>query len=359
MNNFSAKRLGDEQKNIKTLLFLNGPEGCQTGIEDGFNFLKATGEISDLKWFYLGDFSKRAGVGAGLVKAIEVAEEFQPSLIVIFHVGKHDITDKFVLALKNLASKPILAYDEGDMYGTWAKPIPKSTEIIIKRADVVSIRGLGKFYEQISRLNNRIIYTPHHADIARFDKEPYLLSERKNKLVSIGNKVKPRSMSWIRRLPGARERERFVKAMGAEFSNEFVLHGNGWDGFAGNQGPVDFYKQLEVYRESWITVAYEHYPEIPYYFSNRLPIALMAGSLYVCHYHKGYENIFKNCDFIFFFDTDQEAIDLINCIQSLSKEDLLERSARARAFALKYFHPNVIWMNFLHNVLSVATNANK
>lgn len=339
-------------------MFLNGPEGCQTGIEDGFDFLKATGEISELKWFYLEDFCKKAGRDAGLARAIEVAEEFQPSLIVIFHVSRRDITDEFVLTLKNVASKPILAYDEGDMYGTWAKPITKSMKIIIKRADVISIRGLGKFYKQISRLNNRIIYTPHHADIARFDKEPYLLSERKNKLVFIGNRVKS-LISWIRRLPGAKEREHFVKAMGATFSHEFVLHGNGWEGFCGNQGPVDFYKQLDVYRESWITVAYEHYPEIPYYFSNRLPIALLAGSLYVCHYHKGYENIFKDCDFIFFFDTYEEAIDLVNYIHSLSKEDLLERSARARAFALKYFHPNVIWVNFFHNVLSVAANANK
>ena len=216
-----------------------------------------------------------------------------------------------------------MIYDEGDMYGTWTKPISKSMKLMIEQADVVSIRGLGEFYKHVSRLCNHIIYTPHHADIARFDKEPYLLPERNNKLVLIGNKVKPRLLGWIRRLPGAREREIFVKAMGAAFSNEFVLHGNGWDGFVGNQGAVEFQNQLDVYRDSWITVAYEHYPEIPFYFSNRLPLALMAGSLYVCHYHKGYENIFKGCDFIFFFDTNAEAIDLVNYIHSLSKEELL------------------------------------
>lgn len=344
---------------MKVLLFLNGPEGSQTGTEDGFNFLKSTGEISALKWFYLEDYSKEVGVKLALTKAREIAEKFQPSLVVIFHIANLDITDVFISSIKNLASKPILVYDEGDMYGSWAKPILKPMVTIIKQADVVSIRGLGKFYKQIALLNNRIIYTPHHADIARFDKEPYLLTERKNKLVLIGNKVKPRLFSWIRRMPGAKERERFVKIIGAAFLNEFVLHGNGWEGYLGNRGPVDFYDQLDYYRESWITVAYEHYPEIPYYFSNRLPIALLAGSLYVCHYHKGYENIFKNCDFIFFFDTNEEAIDVINYIHSLSKENLLDRSRRARAFALKYFHPNVIWVNFYRNVLSTVANANK
>lgn len=359
MNMISPREPKNAKNNIRTLLFLNGPEGFQTGIEDGFNFLKTTSEISELKWLYLNDFSTKHGVKAGLKKAIDVSEEFQPNLIVIFHIGSFPITEEFVSTLKKLTSKPILAYDEGDMYGSWAKPISRSMKIIIKKADVISIRGLGKFYEKISRINNKIIYTPHHADIARFDKEPYLLTEKKNKLVLIGNKIKPRLISWIRRLPGAKEREGFVKAMGAAYPREFVLHGNGWDGFAGNRGAVDFYTQLDIYRECWITVAYEHYPEISYYFSNRLPIALMAGSLYVCHYHEGYEYIFKDCDFIFFFKNNGEAIDIINYIYSLSKEDLLQRSARARAFSLKNYHPHVIWKNFFRQVLSVYANERK
>jgi hypothetical protein len=336
---------------MRVLLLLNGPEGWQTGIEDGFNHLQSIGMIEKLEWFYLDAFSKKESVEAAISTAIDMSENFQPDLIVIFHIGSFPVTDKFISRLKGLDSQPILAYDEGDMYGTWAKPILKSMKTVIKRSDVVSLRGLGKIYEQIRKLNDRIIYTPHHADIARFDKEPYLLSERKNKLVLIGNKVKPRLLSSIRRMPGAREREEFVKAMGRAFPKDFVLHGNGWDGFVGNQGPVEFQKQLDVYRDSWITVAYEHYPEIPYYFSNRLPIALMTGSLYVCHYHKGYENIFKDCDFIFFFKTYEEAVDLINYIHSLSKDDLMARSVRARAFSLKYYHPNVVWKNFYNNLL--------
>jgi len=339
---------------MKVLLLLNGTEGWQTGIEDGFSHLKSTAVIEALEWLYFEDLSRRIGVQDTLEKVKERCQAFQPDLIVIFHIGKFPVTDEFISKLKGLASQPILAYDEGDMYGTWAKPITKSMKVMMRQADVVSLRGLGGIYEQISVMNDRIIYTPHHADIARFDKEPYLLPERKNKLVLIGNKVKPRLFSSIRRLPGAREREEFVKAMGSAFSKNFVLHGNGWDGFVGNQGSVEFQEQLDVYRESWITVAYEHYPEISYYFSNRLPLALMAGSLYVCHYHKGYENIFKDCDFIFFFKTNAEAVDLVNFIHSLSKEDLLARSKRARAFALKYYHPNVIWKNFYNNVLNIA-----
>jgi len=339
---------------MKVLLLLNGPEGWQTGIEDGFVYLKKTGVIESLEWFYFEASSRKSGSREAISKMLDLSEVFQPDLIVMFHIGNFPISNEVIAKLKNLSSNPMLAYDEGDMYGTWAKPITKSMKTIMKQADVVSLRGLGEIYEKIRKLNDRIIYTPHHADIARFDREPYVLSMRKNKLVLIGNKLKPRLISSIRRFPGAREREGFVKSMGAAFPNDFVLYGHGWDGFVGNRGSVDFQKQLDVYRDSWITVAYEHYPEVSYYFSNRLPLALMAGSLYVCHYHKGYENIFKGCDFIFFFKTHAEAIDLIYFIHSLGKEELLARSKRARAFALKYYHPNVIWKNFYDNVLNVV-----
>ncbi len=341
---------------MKILLLLNGIEGCQTGIEDGFKYLESIRIIESLKWFYLDSYIKEFGTFAAEEKVLSISEVMQPSLIIVFHLGKVKITKSYLQKLKSINSRPHLIYDEGDMYGTWAKPITESMKVIIREADVVSIRGLGKFQQQLYKLNKNIIYTPHHADIARFDKEPYILRERKNKLVLIGNKVKPRFLSSIRRLPGAKEREKFIKYMGNQFANEFVLYGNGWAGLKGDQGPVDFYQQLNVYRDSWITVAYEHYPKIPYYFSNRLPIALLAGSLYVCHYHEGYEKIFKNCDFIFFFKSNSEAVDIVNYILSLGKKDLLARSKRARKFSLKHFHPNVCWSNFYYNIMECIKN---
>lgn len=344
---------------MRVLLFLNGPEGWQTGIEDGFTYLKTSGVIESLRWLYLEDYAKNNGVMESFGYALKTAREYQPDLIVIFHIGKLPVTVSFLTSLRNIDSKPVLAYDEGDMYGTWAKPISRQMKTTIKHVDVVSVRGLGKFADNVRRLNQNIIYTPHHADIARFDSEPFLHSDRNLKLVLIGNRVAPRRLARIRRIPGATERERFVRDMGKTYGDEFILYGSGWGGFVGNRGVLDFQKQLEVYRESWITVAYEHYPDIPYYFSNRLPLALMAGSLYVCHYHKGYENIFRNCDFIFFFESSGEAIDIINYIYSLGVEELKERSARAREFSLKHFHPNAAWLRFFRNVTRVTLDANR
>jgi hypothetical protein len=336
---------------MKVLLLLNGLEGCQTGIEDGFKYILKSGKISKLDWFYFEDFAKKNSRYDSKLKMMNLAKDLEPNLIIFFHISKFPIDNLFLAELREINSKPKLVYDEGDMYGSWAKPITKQMIDVIKNADVVSIRGLGKFYDKIVKLNKNIIYTPHHNDISRFESQNIKNESRKLDLVLVGNRIKPRFLSFIRRLPGAKGRENFVRNIGSVFQKQFKLFGNGWDKFQCTQGPVDFYKQNEIYKNAKITLAYEHYPEIPYYFSNRLPMALMNGSIYVCHYHKGYENMFPNCDFIFFFKTNSEAIDIINYLLSLSNEELCLRSTHAREFALRQYHPNVIWTNFFNNVM--------
>jgi len=335
---------------MKTLLFLNGPEGWQTGIEDGFINLQAGGEISQLKWFYFEDYAKKFSESKSILKMIELANEFLPELIVFFHISKFPINKKCLQDIKDIQSRPLIVYDEGDMYGGWAKPMTKNMKLIINFSDVVSIRGFGKWYNKVNSLNKNIIYTPNHADIARFDAEPHILKTRQYDILFIGNKLKSRIWGNLKRLSGANGRDNFVKNIGLNFPKEFVLFGNGWNGYIGARGPVPFQQQLSKFKDSWIILSYEHYPEIPYFFSNRLPIALLAGSIIVCNYHKGYEHIFKNCDFIYFFNSNSEAVDIIKYILSLDNEQLIERSIRSREFALKYYTPNVIWTNFFNNV---------
>lgn len=336
---------------MKVFLLLNGPAGWQTGIEDGFSHLVASVRISDLKSFYFNDFAKRNGAGKTLEEAVRIAENCLPDIIIIFHIGAFALSEDFPTRLRNIASKPALVYDEGDMYGSWAKPMTKSMKILMNHSEVVSIRGLGRFADDVSKYCNQIIYTPHHADIARFDKEPHILAERAHKVVMIGNNVKPKLSGLIRRLPGSRKREQFADYLSNSLGRDFNLYGNGWGRSNCNRGPVDFQNQLEVYKNAWITAAFEHYPEVPYYFSNRLPLALLAGSIYVCHYHEGYENVFGSSDFMFYFRNFRESRDVINYLLSLSKEDLLERSRHAREFSLKHFHPNTHWTNFFDKLI--------
>jgi hypothetical protein len=334
---------------MKVLLFPNGPQGWQTGVEDGFNHLVANGRIAEAAFHYLEDQVRKQGAAAALSAALRIAEQNQPDLIVLFHVAKLPIAESFMASLRSLKSKPKIVYDEGDMYGGWCKPITPAMKVVMSHADAVSIRGLGRFRDDVSRYNRNILYTPHHADIARFDQAPHVLRERQTPILLIGNRIR---MGPRGRMPGATGRERFVRHVGRHFGDRFHLHGNGWDGFAGNRGPVDFQKQMEYYRNSRITVAYEHYPQIPFYFSNRLPIALLAGSLYVCHRHDGYDEIFKGRDFIFSFDSNDEACDIIRFLNSLSTDEIHARGLRAREFARKHYLPEVVWPNLINCFLN-------
>lgn len=336
---------------MKVLLFLNGFEGCQTGIEDGFLHLVKEGRVSELKWFYYLEYAKQHSGDLAKQQMKMISDEFSPDVIVFFHIANLTVDANFIKSFKNSPSKPLLVYDEGDMYGTWAKPLSKSIKTMLSSVDVVSIRGLGKFHSTVRKYARNVIYTPHHNDIARHIQDPFVFPEKGKEIILIGNRIKPKFMSFIRRLPGARGRESFVKTMGTNFPKEFRLYGNGWKGFKCDSGVVEFYSQNEYYRNTLITVAYEHYPKIPFYFSNRLPMALMNGSLYVCHYHKGYETMFPQGDFIFFFKTHDEARDIISYLLSLNQEELLSRSKRAREFALRLYHPEVVWGNFFTNVL--------
>jgi len=334
---------------MKILSFLNGTEGWQTGIEDGFDYLLVKKRIQEYNKFYFDDYAKKFSYLESLNKMSDLVQLYNPDMIIFFHIGEFPITKEFIKQLRDNNSNRVIVYDEGDMYGGFSKPITKSMKLLMKNSDIVSIRGLGDFYKNVFKFNRNIIYTPHHADIARFNNEPYICTDRKFQLSLIGNritsKIKPR-------LSGAVEREKFVSYLSNHFGSDFKIFGNGWNKFKYSCGPINFQDQMDVYKNSWITVAYEHYPNIPYYFSNRLPIALLSGSLYVCHYHKGYDNIFKNCDFIFFFHNNQEALDIITYIQSLSKVEILERAQRAREFALKHFTPEVVWSNFFTNIMN-------
>lgn len=334
---------------MRTLLFLNGPEGCQKGIEDGFLNLRETNKIKEMKWFYHLDYLKTHSVEQTKNKMLEKAQDFQPELIVFFHIGDFPVSDNFFTSFRKIASAPKIVYDEGDMYGGWAKPINAQMKIAIRNADVVSIRGLGKWYKSVKKLHQNVIYTPHSNSLHRLSKNIILSEKRNREIIFIGNRVISK-LGNIRRLPGASKREKTVLDLSRHFNSDLFLYGNGWNNLPGNKGPLEFDEQVKVCSNHWFHLSIEHYPSIPYYFSDRLPIALSSGQIYVCHYHKGYTEMFRNTDFIYFFKTETEAIDILNYLRSLSSRQLYSKSVNAKKWADNNLSPIVIWNNFYSNL---------
>lgn len=343
---------------MKILLFLNGINGCQTGIEDGFISLHAKKIISEFRFIYYEEIykSNNFNIKTSCDELFKHAKNFLPNIIIFFHIGKYKLTDNFLFNLKDISSSPILVYDEGDMYGSLAKPMTSSMKLLMSHADSVSIRGLGSFEHQVKKIAKNVFYTPHHNDVARFMKSPFFIPKTKKNIILIGNRVKSKILGNLIRLPGARDRETFVKYMYKNYPENFIVYGNGWKDICSNSFPIDFYDQNEYYRNALVTVAYEHYPNIPFYFSNRLPIALMNGSLYVCHEHEGYRDIFPEGDFIFFFKNSKEASENINFILSMDENEIYNRSLRAHEFALLNYHPSIVWRKFLDNVIHIGKN---
>lgn len=334
---------------MRILLLLNGPLNYQKGIEYGFLKLYEKGKIEALEYFYFDDYFYNVNRDV-TSKIFEISLLFQPTLIVFFHVGNLSISESFIENLLSIQSKPKLVYDEGDIYGKLIKPMTKSMKLIQRKSHLISIRGLGPFYKLMSNYNSNIIYTPHSNSLNQItDNMNFNHDIRIKKLLFIGNKVNSK-LGNLFRLPGAIEREKLVDILGSDLSDKSVIYGRHWKYSKNLIGPLAFEEQANICSKYWFHISYEHFPKVSYYFSDRLPIALACGQIYICHYHKGYDNIFKDTDFIYFFKTFDELNDIINYLFTLSEIELKVKSENALKWAKKNLNADVVWENFFNSV---------
>lgn len=332
---------------MRILLLLNGFEGSQYGIEDGFTQLLQADKIEALEIIYFESLFKQEIGSIVYQKLLQRASVFLPSHVFFFHITNFRFAEEFVSNLRRLDSKPILIYDEGDMYGGFSKPVNNNMKLLMSLVDYVSVRGLGGFRNFVEKYNKNIIFTPHSNSLQRFVPAENVLF-RKKKFVFVGNRVNSR-IGNIRRLPGAALRERFLIHISKFLKNDLFIFGDGWN-FGNVMGKLDFVDQVKIYHEYWFHVSFEHYPDIPYYFSDRLPIALSCGQIYISHYHRGYENLFRNCDFIYFYKNESECIDILCYLKSLSDEEIIKKSLNAKQWAISNLGADVVWGNLINQV---------
>ena len=334
---------------MNILLLLNSSINSQKGIEDGFSSLVDSNLIKTLEFFYYESYYKQYNLIQTQSEIERICDILKPNIIVLFHIAKIPFVLNYWNRLK-LKHDFIFVYDEGDMYGGWAKPMTKSMKEIMKFADFVSIRGLGKWYNTVNKYNKNILYTPHSNSLYRQTKSLKFNITRSKEVVFIGNRVNSR-VGNIRRLSGASQRENTLKKISVKLEGKLSIYGNGWNDYIGNKNKLEFEKQVEICSKSWFHLSYEHYPEIPYYFSDRLPISLACGQIYICHYHKGYEQMFKGCDFIYFYNTPSEALDIINYLMSLPIDELKIKSENAINYCKSFLSPLIVWRQMLVSII--------
>jgi hypothetical protein len=125
-----------------------------------------------------------------------------------------------------------------------------------------------------------------------------------------------------------------AKKLGARFA----IYGYGWKGpYA--KGKITFLEQMSCYHKSRITVAINNALGAKYYFSNRLPIAMLSGITVVHNYEEGFEELFVSSGHhgVYFFKTTEEALEICDELLSKSQNELDEIGKKAFQFSFHKF----------------------
>jgi hypothetical protein len=348
-NNMSRDRLG-----APTLRLLYLPneleEGEQFGPRSVFESMLTFGELAAYQAYSFLVEEKRGGSSTRVLDGLlEIAERFQPDIILWQHPGNFPIPSGFGYRLKNINSRPVLVYDERDVYGGKRKPMTLSMCTLALEADIVFLVGLGSYADLFHRAGaNKIFYSPHCIDKLRFGHPWEPPDQRRFDVAMIGNIYRPISLKPG--LPGWKNRSRLAEQLSELLGARFALYGRGWNSLTAARGELAFLKQEDAVRESWLSVGWDYYDHTPFYFSNRLPIALMSGVAHVTNYQPGYEIMFENGKDLCYAHTVDEMIDVVRYLLSLPRSRLIEMGIRGQQYA----QANLATESVFRNIVKIS-----
>ncbi|MBB2975530.1 hypothetical protein FHX49_001096 [Microbacterium endophyticum] len=244
-------------------------------------------------------------------------------------------------------------YHEADPYLAPLHPLPKEAAIAGSFADVVFTVGSGRFSNAFRRAGaNDVRWEPSPFDPERYPVPKLSGRKPQHDVVIIANRNRPR----LRGLPNWRDRIRFVGLMQEAFGERLAIYGNGWNG-VGALGPVPFELQTQAIASGLISANWDHFAREPKYFSNRLPISLLAGGVHATTLHDGYGEIFGRGteQFLITARTPEALVERIERrLQSGDRADWHEAAVAGRSFALEHFRQDdqlVRFLNFRHEIV--------
>lgn len=344
--------MANDDLKIKLLYLPNEVKvGDQVGPRHFFEKMHADGVLEEyINFSFLVEEHELGNEGA-LNKLLLLITQFRPNVIFWQHVSYFSIPDDYIARIRKINPQVIVAYHEGDVYGKFRKPIPKSVFKIVRNADICFLVGMGTFANRFLKAGcPRVVYSPHSVDTVRFGKEWVSTDNRLFDAIMIANRHKSRIPFMS--LPGTKEREQLVIKLSKLLGDRFAVYGCGWNKFSAGKGPIEFAKQEEIIRQSWLSIGLDHFGYIPYYFSDRLPIALLSGVAHVCSYQPGLETMFEDGKHLVFFKSVDEAIEKIDCLLKQKKE-LLEIGKEGAKLALEKHTTDVRFQEILQEIISV------
>lgn len=310
----------------------------QEGPRRFFEAMAAERQLADYQAYsFLCEADTLGSDRAALDRLHGIANEFQPDIILWQHISRFGATREDFIRLKIIESHPTLVYHEADMYGGLIKPPSREMLALARESDLVFIAGLGIWAQWLrARGVHNLRYIPKFVHHALFDTpwEPPL--DRDFDIVMIANMVDSRLPIPGRRMPGAAERAKLARTLRRIHGDRFALFGRNWERYGLSATSIPSIEQTNVMRRSWMSVIWDHYPDVPYYFSDRLPISLFSGVLHVTNYHPGYEVLFRNGHDLIYCKTVDDMIDAIDCCLGRPKKDLIEIGCNGRDYARKH-----------------------
>lgn len=323
--------------------------GSQVGPREAFDAMLARGELTAYTAYpFLHEAASR-GTGACLDQLLHMAHELNPDIVLWQHVGRFPVDRNFLRRLREAIGPAVLVYHEGDVFGRWVKPLPAPVRALAAEADVVSLVGLGEL-ASLFRAHGarRVVYSPHSYDSLRCDQPWTPTHTRRFDALLIGNRVTSRLP--LRDMPGARERFALAETLHRQLGERFVVHGGNWGTRPYARGPLPFDQQEPAIREAWLTVSWDHFDQVPCYFSDRVPIAMAAGVVHVTNRQPGYEHLFPAGSGLLHAGSVAELADLVDLLLSRPRDELIELGQRARAFAREHLSARRVYRDLLLTV---------
>jgi hypothetical protein len=284
---------------------------------------------------------------------LAAVERFAPTMVLWQHPGSLPIARELLRRIKRTRTRPILGYDEKDVYLFARKRLGPGARSLAREADHVFLPGAGALLRRFRLAGARDIgYSPSAGDRSRFDDSTPPRQQRYD-VVMVANRLTARR-GWlpIQPLPQVRNRASLARRLSHLLGGRFALYGMGWDDTRTAKGPIDFDRQAEVAREARLTIGWDH-ANIPYNFSNRLPVMLLSGVAHVTNRHAGYDSLFRDGEHLFMARTVDGMVRLVERLLG-SEQHELDRVGRAgQEWARLHYSTDVVYRRQLEELAAI------
>ena len=274
-------------KNEMRLLYLpllHGFADTQTGLEKAF---RSHFEVRTFDFIRAHDASNQL---------VQLCREFKPEIIHAQIQGTNNLDANVWDRIREINPNTIVTQWSGDVR------VNAIEEMLRHGAKMdltlLSSKGQIPLYEQGGC--RKVAYWQVAVDREmQFVQQELPWSERRHGIIFCGNHSPSFPDSW--------KRQSVVQKLSRTFP-DFYAFGQGWNGQARWGGICSYRDQTNFYHKAKISVGCNNFNNVDWYFSDRQLVAMAAGTVHVCHYIPGLENIFTDGEHCVWYHTEEEAV---------------------------------------------------